>query len=265
MKIKIPPYPNFKISEDAYLSDVVSNSIQEDKNETLASKMLMVVEFKTGERKVIRSRTIQYLNNNFISAFPNPIHIFLSISIEQYNYSQSVKETGFLKYGKKVATNTYVLDFVENETNFCYNDYIKYRISSIILLVSSLEAFLNHIIPNDFVYNTVRKDKELKFNKEAIESTKVSFSEKLTNVIPQSLNKANFWDEKSDIQEILLLLYKNRKNIIHLKTNTQNDFERYFDSIDEMLEFDIYSAINASIKFMNLVSENFVEVDDNVG
>ena len=83
----------------------------------------------------------------------------------------------------------------------------------------------------------------------------------MINVIPQWLNQPNFWDEKNDIKETLLLLYKNRKNIIHLKTNTQNDFERYFDSINEMLELDIFSSINSSIDFMNLVSKNFVEFD----
>lgn len=261
LKIKVPPYPNFEISENAHQRDVVEGSIQANKDDTVPNKIIMVVEFKTGEKKVIRARPVKYQNNTFISVFPNPIHIFLSTSIEQYNYSQSIKETSFLKYGKQVGSNTYLLDFLVNETNSCYNDYIKYRVSSIILLVSSLEAFLNHIISNDFIYRTIRNGEDKLFSKEDIESTKISFSEKMINVIPQWLNQPNFWDEKNDIKETLLLLYKNRKNIIHLKTNTQNDFERYFDSINEMLELDIFSSINSSIDFMNLVSKNFVEFD----
>ena len=45
------------------------------------------------------------------------------------------------------------------------------------------------------------------------------------------------------------------------KTNAEDDFERYFDVIDKMLDFDILTAINSTILFMNSCSDKFVEFE----
>jgi hypothetical protein len=60
------------------------------------------------------------------------------------------KQIEFKNCGKKYGKEMYLLDIEEDEAHERYNNYIKYRSSSIIMLVSSIEAFLNHIIPNDF-------------------------------------------------------------------------------------------------------------------
>lgn len=261
MKIKIPPYPNFKITEQAFNRDVVSNSVKKSDAIGLSNQLIMITEFKTGERRVIKARPVKYQEKLFVTAFPNPVHLFLSVAIEHYNHSEKIKETNFFKCGKKYGDDIYLLDIEENGTHDCYNHYIKYRASSIIMLVSSLEAYLNHIIPNDFIYRTIRKEKPVEFNKEEIESAKISFKEKLTEVIPQWLGNNAFWTIHQPEKEIILELYENRKNIIHLKTNAQDDFERYFSVIDKMLDLDILASINSTIKFMNLTNVNFIEFD----
>lgn len=261
MKIKIPPYPNFKISEQAFNRDVVSNSVNKSDAIDVSNQLIMVTEFKDGERRVIKARPVKYQNKLFVTAFPNPVHLFLSVAIEQYNHSEKIKETNFLKCGKKYGDDIYLLDIEENGTHECYNHFVKYRASSIIMLVSSLEAYLNHIIPNDFIYRTIRKEKSVEFNKEEIESAKISFREKLTEIIPQWLGENSFWNTYQSDKEIIFELYENRKNIIHLKTNAQDDFERYFSVIDKMLDLDIFASINSTIKFMNLVTKNFIEFD----
>lgn len=262
MKIKIPPYPNFKITEEAFNRDVVSNSVAKPDSQGLSNQLVMITEFKTGERRVIKARPVKYLNQLLATAFPNPIHLFLSVAIEHYNHSEKIKETNFPKCGKKIGDDIFILDIEENGTHDCYNHYIKYRASSIIMIVSAIEAFLNHIIPNDFVYRTTRKNKQVEFNKEEIESPKISFREKLTDVIPQWLGDDSFWSRNLTEKENILELYENRRNVIHLKTNSQDDFERYFSVIDKMLDLDISTSINSTIKFMNLVTENFIELDE---
>lgn len=261
MKIKIPPYPNFKITEQAFNRDIVSNSVNKSDSKGLSNQLVMITEFKTGERRVIKARPVKYQNKLFVTAFPNPVHLFLSVAIEHYNHSEKIKETNFLKCGKKIGDDIYILDIEENGTHDCYNHYIKYRASSIIMLVSSLEAYLNHIIPNDFIYKTIRKGKQVELNKKKIESSEVTFKDKLTDLIAQLLVNSDFWNNNLHEKESILELYENRKNIIHLKTNSQDDFERYFSVIDKMLDLDILTSINASIKFMNLASENFVEFE----
>lgn len=264
MKIKIPPYPNFKITEQAFNRDVVSNSVKKSDSTGLSNQLVIITEFKTGERRVIKARPVKCQNKLFVTAFPNPVHLFLSVAIEHYNHSEKIKETNFPKCGKKIGKDIFILDIEENGTHDCYNHYIKYRVSSIVMLVSAIEAFLNHVIPNDFIYRTTRKNKPVEFNKEEIESSKISFREKLTEVIPQWLNNNSFWSIHKTDRETILELYENRKGLIHLKTNAQDDFERYFSVIDKMLDLDIFASINSTINFMNLVSENFIEFDTEI-
>lgn len=260
MKIKIPPYPNYGITEPLY-DKVTSDAVKTTNSDVLSNQLIMVAKFKTGEKRVVRSRPIKLENNRYVSAFPNPVHIFLSIAVEHHNLSEDIKRENFPKCGKKYGEDLYLLDIEENGTHTCHNNYIKYRSSSIVMLVSSIEAFLNHIIPNDFIYKTERKGKPVNFDKIAIESPKIWFSEKLQKVIPQYLEtigvKANFDVEFKSILE----LYNNRKNIIHLKTNAEDDLKAYFDEIDQMLDLDIKKSIDSVICFMNKVKPKFVEFD----
>jgi hypothetical protein len=130
------------------------------------------------------------------------------------------------------------------------------------MLVSSMEAYLNHIIPNEFIYKTIRKGREITFDKVQIESSKVSFKEKLLEILPIISSSDIDWitlqKEKNDI----LNLYENRKNLIHFKTNAADDFERYFDTIDKMLDFNIPSAINSTIFIMNSAFNDFIELEE---
>jgi hypothetical protein len=262
MKIKIPPYPNYGITDEAFNKDVIANSVVKNSASDLASlKLLVPVEFKSGQKKVIKARAVKHNENIYVTAFPNPVHLFLSMAIEHFNHSEEIKATNFPKCGKQCADDLYILDIEENGTHECYNHYVKYRAGSIIMLVSSLEAFLNHVIPNDFVYNVIRNGKSNQFDKSAIESPKVSFREKLIDVIPQWLNNSVFWDKLASEKDSILGLYENRKNIIHLKTNAEDDFERYFDAIDKMLDFDILTSTKSTITFMNSCSEKFIEFE----
>jgi hypothetical protein len=261
MKVRIPPYPNFKITEEAYNRDVVSNSQPERTTEGWTNQLIIIPEFESGEKRVIQTRPIKHRENVYITAFPNPIHLFLSLAIEHFEHSEKVKDENFPKCGKRFGENIYLLDIEENGTHDCYNHHIKYRVSSIIMAVTSIEAFLNHVIPNDFVYKTYRNGKLIELEKNQIESTKISFREKLTEVIPQMLGQNDFWFSYQTDKSNILELYKHRKDIIHLKTNAKDDFDRYFNVIDKMLDFDIQSSIESTIKFMNLVEDNFIELE----
>jgi hypothetical protein len=264
MKIKIPPYPNYQITKKA-INNVQKKSVKKTESSGLSNKLIMVVKFKTGEERVIRSRPVRYLGNLYVAPFPNPVHLFLSVAIEHFNKSEKIKEINFPKCGKKMGDDIYFLDIEENGTHECYNNYIKYRSSSIVMLVSSIEAFLNHIIPNDFIYKTVRtkkgKEYNISFSKKKIERGAVSFREKLERIIPKTLDNETFWDELNYHKENILNLYNNRKNIIHLKTNANDDLETYFDTIDKMLDLEIDSSIKSTIEFMNNVKNDFIQYE----
>jgi hypothetical protein len=259
LNIKIPPYPNLQITKET-ISDVEEKSVKKTDSSELTNQLVMVVKFKNGEERVIRSRPVRYLDNLYVAPFPNPVHLFLSVAIEHFNQSEKIKETNFPKYGKKIGDNIYILDIEENGTHECYNHYIKYRSSSIVMLVSSLEAFLNHIIPNDFKYKTIRKrngkDIEFNFSKKKIESGSVSFREKLEKIIPEMKNNQTFWEELTKEKENILNLYNNRK------TNAEDDLKVYFDAIDKMLDLNIEESINSTITFMNNVTTEFIKYEE---
>lgn len=261
MKIKIPPYPNKEITEKAFQRDVVSKSIEKNDSNGLSNHLVMILEFKTGERKVVNVRPVKYKNNLYITTFPNPIHLFLSIAIENYNQSENYKEKNFPKCGISVGDNVYMLEIEANGTHDCYNHYVKYRMSSIVMLVSAIEAFMNHIIPNDHIYETIRKNKNVQFDKVAIESPKITFKEKLIDIIPKCSTNGFLWSQYEQEKQMMLNLYENRKNLIHLKTNALDDFDKYFDAIDKMLDLDIWTTIDSVINVMNKLMPNFVEFE----
>jgi len=260
VKIKIPAYPNFEITESS-IENIDSNTIEGTNSKPLSSKLIMISKTEDGERRVIRVRPVKHDNNIYISAFPNPVHLFLSAAVEHFKLSEDIKITNFPKCGRKMGDDIYLLENEENGTHTCYNNYMKYRTSSIVMLVSSLEAFLNHIIPNDFIYKTKRKNKDIEFNKIDIESPRISFREKLVEVIPQYLRNIELNPNLKIENKAILELYENRRNLIHLKTNAEDDFTAYFNEIDKMLEFDLNNSLEKAISFMNKVKPEFVKLE----
>lgn len=261
MKIKIPPYPKYKIAKQAVDNVISTNSpIMKADASNLSSSIGIIIENLSGEKVLLRAQPVDHQGKRFISFFPNPVHLFLNAAVENYNYAENVKNTNFPKCGKELGGKLYILEAEQDGTHDCYNRYIAYRSISIIMLVSCLEAFMNQIIPNDFIYKGIRKDKEVLFKKKDIER-EVSFIDKLTKVIPQWLERDDFWEENSQIKTPLIELYNNRRNIIHLKTDSQSDLTRYSDAISKMLDFDVWSAIRATIAFINLISSNCVEFE----
>jgi hypothetical protein len=119
MKIKIRPYPNFQITERAFNEDVVSTSVNKSDSSGLSNQLIMITGFKTGEKRVIKVRPVYYENKLFLTAFPNPIHLFLSLAIEHYDFSEQIKSTNFPKCGKQYGDNIYILDIEENGTHDC--------------------------------------------------------------------------------------------------------------------------------------------------
>ncbi len=261
MKIKVPPYPNYKITNEAFDRDVIPNSLSNVTNPPLSGHLIMILEHKDGSKSFNRVRPIQVDKRKYISPFPNPVHLYLSLAVEHFEVSETIKSTNFPECGKQYTDELFLLDADPGSTHECFSKYFKYRMGSIVLLVSALEAFMNHVIPNTYVYKRERKQGGFdELNKEQIESTKVSFKEKLESVIPLALSKPEFWEEKESFLNTILELYHHRTGLIHLKTNAESDLDRYFVQIDKMLDFNIGSAINSSIAFMNEAKPDFVKV-----
>ncbi len=227
----------------------------------IAKEIIVFLKDSSGKEFMFKSRTVTYQDKTFISPFPNPVHLFLKTSIESFN--QSVNTLALMQNDCQLddlSRKISILNINENFTNNNYNDFVRFRITSIISLVAAIETFLNQIIPNNFIYNQARKLGEItELDKTKIESSKVYFIEKLTSVISQFLTNTKFENDNAELIETITEMYSVRKNIIHLKTNSEDEIAIYFSAIGKVLELDIEKSIEATIKYMNVVELDFIK------
>ncbi len=264
MKIKVPAQSRRHITDIVFQRNIKEDSQVGDSLNSSTSNFISIVEHETGEKIVYQFLSVDVDNEKYLSALANPVHLFLSTAIEMYELSEN-RRKDFPKYSKEDKdSNLFLLDFNAGYTNEYYNNFFKARITSMIMLVSALESFMNQIIPNNFECTIVNnKGEEILFkNKKEIESSKASFKLKIEQIIPKAINQGHFWDsEKDDLKKTLLNLYKQRTIFIHLKTQTEDEWSRYSTAFEKMLKFDLKKAIDFSIRFMNFINENFVEIE----
>jgi hypothetical protein len=259
-RIKIKPYPNFQITNDCFENDVKSKSFN-DPLENISDQLVMIAEFKDGNRRVLRSNVVE--NNNgdkFISVSPNPILLYIDSSLENFYKSEELKNKSFLTCGKKSnkkINDIYLLDIDVDETHHCYNEYIKSKINSILLITTSIEGFCNSLLPNDIFYIKGKEIKnKIKYQKETY------FKDKLDEMIPE-FTKEDYWLNNNDSREKISKIYQIRNGIIHLKTDNDS-FKNYSKVIKDVVDINLYEYIESIINTLNDISkkvknENFIE------
>lgn len=226
----------------------------------LSNELVVILTKENGEKITFTSRTVNYQDKIFIAPLPNPVHILLNSGIENYNHS--ITKLVILKNDCQLdnyANGIHILNIGIDDTNNNFNDLIKFKMMSVISLVTSLEAFLNQILPNEFIYEQAKNDKKIKLNKKKVESPQVTFKEKLTLVINQLLDNPEFSENNANIIKQITELYDLRKEVIHLKTNSENEMGLYFKSIGKLLDIELENTIIAIKKYMNLIKPKFVE------
>lgn len=251
--IKIIPYPNYRITDACFERDIKANSeiaqVKPNSGLNFNAPNTTILEFDNGDRRVARlGPSVLVGNEKYCSIFPNPVHLFFDSAITYFRESEKVKATSFPQCANKKnkrIENVRFLDADVDETHQCYNEFFKLRINSIIMLSTSVEAFINHSIPNSYP------------NREDIERYG-KFKEKLTTHLPASLNLTGFWDNKQSLHTAIINLYHLRNDLIHLKTNSEADFVAYFEVINKMLAYDISTDIYNVSCFMNSINPNFI-------
>lgn len=234
---------------------------EELKSQSELNKSIIIFLPKNNGKQIgYSSRPIKYQEKVYIAPFPNPVHLLLNVAIENYNNSieplkQLIEDCLFDNSEHKI----HVLNIYHDNTNKNYNDIVKYRITSILTLVTSLEAFMNQILPNNFVYMQLRKDKIYRLKKNQIESTKVSFNEKLINVMAQFKRNSKFYEENQIIIDGILKVYTIRRQLVHLKTNSQDLQKIYLESVGDLLDLDIFKSIHYAKEYIYQIDKHFIK------
>jgi hypothetical protein len=255
-RIKILPFPNSEISEDFH-TQIKNSSASISANESLSQSGLldelsMIAEFKDGNKRLLRGNIVtNNCGEKFISVSPHPIHIYLDTVLENYYKSEQIKNNSFINCAKKANKkmgDVMLLDIDTDSTHHCYNEFIKCKMNSIVMLTTAMEGFFNSLMPNNYIYITStgkQKDRDWSQNKARLEADKID------NMIPEFIGEGDYWTVRSDERKKITEIYKLRNDLIHLKSEGINHIENYSKVIKNVIGINLYDYITSIINTLN--------------
>jgi len=187
-------------------------------------------------------------NKTFIIPEPNPIVIYFSNA--QVNLADIYESKE--KLMTALNNNKGDLSDVMNSFYIFFGHVSNYVTS----LFNSLEAFLNHQIPNDFEYKRISKKNTEIYNKEQVQR-QIQFEEKIKKVIPQIKNKS-FHRHYSHKFEIILNFKEFRDEIVHTKVDMKTAPNYYKDLFTKSLDFDFNKTIYTVKDYLNYYEPDLI-------
>lgn len=142
-----------------------------------------------------------------------------------------------------------------NFSDLSHTFYNFFQLSSdyIINLFTSIEAFNNSLIPDDFSIKIKRKN----YDKERTQRS-MDFLNKIKKAIPQIINKSFIIDNPKKY-EFLLEIKHLRDNVVHTK-NMQSGFPAsYRELYKSYLNFDFKKSYEVTKDYFNFYKENWIE------
>ena len=142
-----------------------------------------------------------------------------------------------------------------DEINNSFYTFFQFASIFVVNLLTSLEAFNNSLIPNDYKYNDNKKNKIL--DKPEIQR-KIDFETKIKKVIPDVFGKS-FITDYSQKYESIKKLKELRDEVIHTK-NYQSNFPECYRSIYiSYLECDFENLISNVKDYINYYKPDWIE------
>ncbi|WP_281324054.1 hypothetical protein [Flavobacterium sp. IMCC34518] len=127
--------------------------------------------------------------------------------------------------------------------------------SCVIMLFTSLECFVNDIIPADFKYIIPDSKRTEIYNKEQIQEF-IPFMDKLKKVLPKALGK-DFFSKQTAITNHIHNLKDLRNAIVHTKSDPTG--QNHAEILRKLLDFRYDETFRAITTYFNFYKEGFVE------
>lgn len=196
-------------------------------------KSTYVIPFKTG-------------NLLHIGICPNPIQIYFASAQNYFLLAEKIKNEFSSEYNN--VPNTLFYPFIQN------------KFSSIILLHTALEAFINSVIPDDITYLKERKENNIKISKHLTkeEIERLGFNEKYSVVIKKVL-QIDFLKINQKHYNYILEFTNLRNDIVHLKTISEGNRNYYFKVYNEAIHCDLNIYFESIKEYMNCIKPNYIE------
>lgn len=142
----------------------------------------------------------------------------------------------------------------EDATKEVYS-YFGNACSCIILLFTSLECFINHIIPDNREYGKKIENKRTEiYTKEQI-IRYIDFNEKMKEVIPSIFNK-NFFQKQTASNQHIDNLKQIRDEIVHTKSS--KNYIAQEELIKKVLKFKYENTFEAVTSFINFYRPDYI-------
>jgi len=255
--IKIEPFPNWDIENSVIERDVKKHISTSSKIKKIVNKVMMTINFfNNGDRRVNFMIPEEYKGRTYMSVFPNPIQLYFSYSIDALKTADALRLEEFPKYSKKIKDEEkYILNITSDETHPIYNSYLQFKISSIIMLTCSLEAFINSMIKEDFEHLDINQNK---LTQEQIQR-KLSIKEKITIVMPQYY-RIDFKSKYKTDYDLIMSLVRLRNEFVHLKNYNKSPMSTEYQSLFlDLMKFKSYQSIKSVKNYINTYKPNFIK------
>lgn len=190
----------------------------------------------------------------YLIPMPDPTLIYFNNAQTSYRHINEFKEN--LKEKLKIESL-----MEESCVEEIYN-YFGITSQFVIFLFTSMESFVNQMIPKDFEYKKISSHKTEIYNAEQIQKH-LSFNEKLKKVLPKCTEK-NFFFKQTPTTQHIDNLKDFRDEIVHTKKDTKNSTLFYDSLVTKSLNFKYEETIRAVQSFMNFYKPDYV-VECNCG
>lgn len=213
-----------------------------------------VLKAAKGQAGIIRSTN----NENIFSMVYNDSGTYCMIPVPDFslmNYNQAYKYNIERKELRKELIKHFK-DLNGDYKNFAFAyEFQGCASSCVIMLFTSLECFVNDIIPSDFKYIVTENKRTEIYDKVQIQEF-IPFMDKLKKVLPQALNK-NFFSKQTPITSHIDNLKDLRNAIVHTKSDPTG--QNHAEILKKLLNFKYDETFLAIATYFNFYKQGFVE------
>ena len=259
--MKIKPL-EYELSENTLKSvDKVTdeNAVLDFKKDRKAKKGNTYLMINKGTSKLSFIVPIEHQKKIYGGKIPKPSSLFLGQAIEFEKkvsecldaFPKIVEWTLHQNPDPEDNPNDNSIYLVREET---YYQFLMYKISSITALISTIECFINEIIPENFT--TTNKKKEL-VGKEIIERH-WNLKSKLKTIVPQIKNILDFKDYEVKTNRFLELS-KIRNEFTHMKTKLDGkNMDPFLDYFEQLINLDLKQTIKETQELIEVIQPKYL-------
>jgi len=186
-------------------------------------------------------------NKNYVFPVPDPTLIYFHNAQISIARIKECKE----KLLQKLDFNSQLDESAINEI------YEFYGVASsfVIYLFTSIESFINQLIPDEYIFIRKLSTKTELFDKNQIQDY-LDFKTKITDVLKGAIGKS-FFTNQSPANQHIWNLKEFRNDIIHTKPKDESPL-RYDSLIKSSLNFKYEETLKSVAKFMNFYKEKYI-------